>query len=390
MVENDLISIIVPVYNAEEFIDKCVFSIMNQSYSMIEIILVDDGSTDKSLSKMLKLATLDSRIKVFSQQNGGPNAARRTGIIKASGKYVMFVDSDDYIDPSMCETLKDEIKEENIEIAVASWTVLTVDGKEKEYKNKYEGVYDGRFIAENVIRTNIFFEYNLIHTLVGKLFSRQLLLPILEKIDKRIKFTEDVPCFMLACLDARKIVIINKPLYYVSYNLNSLTRQHNKSVLNDMRLLFWYMKRELRERNAKKIMFKEMEYLVIRSLITNGYADAFGKFEYLYPYKKVILNSNIIVYGGGVFGNELVSYICSSGKYNLVAWVDASFESLRGKGMLVIPPSDISSFEYDFIVVAVINPKVVLEIKEQLIRNGISKKKIMTMEQIDVDINMVF
>lgn len=101
--KNPLVSIIVPVYNTEKYIRECLNSLIQQSYSHIEIIAVDDGSTDNSLCLLKKLAAKDSRLKVFSQPNQGVSAARNLALSKATGTYVMFVDADDWIDSSTIE-----------------------------------------------------------------------------------------------------------------------------------------------------------------------------------------------------------------------------------------------------------------------------------------------
>ena len=93
----ELISIIIPIYNSERFIDRCLYSVLNQSFSDFEVILVDDGSTDSSPVLCDAYALKDNRIKVFHRQNGGASAARNFGLSVASGRYISFVDSDDYI-----------------------------------------------------------------------------------------------------------------------------------------------------------------------------------------------------------------------------------------------------------------------------------------------------
>ena len=103
--DNELISIIVPVYNVEKYIAKCLDSLVNQTYLNIEILLIDDGSTDKSLSICKKYAAVDSRIKLFSKENGGVSSARNLGLLHVQGEYVVFVDSDDFVSPKYCEHL---------------------------------------------------------------------------------------------------------------------------------------------------------------------------------------------------------------------------------------------------------------------------------------------
>lgn len=102
-----LISVIVPVYNVVDYLQRCVDSIRNQTYPNLEIILVDDGSTDKSGALAEKMAMEDRRIRVFHKENGGASSARNLGISMAEGDYIGFVDGDDYIEPKMYERLLD-------------------------------------------------------------------------------------------------------------------------------------------------------------------------------------------------------------------------------------------------------------------------------------------
>ena len=101
--DNELISIIVPVYKVEKYLEKCVKSILKQTYTNLEIILVDDGSPDKCGQLCDELAKTDDRIKVFHKENGGLSDARNFGVERANGEYIGFVDSDDYIHESMYE-----------------------------------------------------------------------------------------------------------------------------------------------------------------------------------------------------------------------------------------------------------------------------------------------
>lgn len=117
---NPLISVIVPIYNAEEYLDRCVMSILNQTYKNLEIILVNDGSTDGSPQKCDNYANNDSRIKVIHKSNGGVCSARNAGLDICQGEYIGFVDSDDWIDPIMYEKLLSLCKEEGTVATIGS------------------------------------------------------------------------------------------------------------------------------------------------------------------------------------------------------------------------------------------------------------------------------
>ena len=127
--DDTLISIIVPVYKVEQYLEKCVNSISAQTYSNLEIILVDDGSPDKCGDICDSLAKKDNRIKVIHKPNGGLSSARNAGIDIASGQYIGFVDSDDSIEPYMYEKLLELIKHDSTKLAVCAVNYVYEDGK---------------------------------------------------------------------------------------------------------------------------------------------------------------------------------------------------------------------------------------------------------------------
>ncbi len=135
--ENELISVVVPVYNVENYLKRCITSIINQTYKNLEIILVDDGSTDGSSEICDKFSLKESRIKVVHKNNGGLSDARNVGIEIATGKYITFIDSDDYVLKDYVEYLYNLIKKYNTKIAICSYSVFTDKGKIIDYGKKY-------------------------------------------------------------------------------------------------------------------------------------------------------------------------------------------------------------------------------------------------------------
>lgn len=115
------ISVIVPVYNVEKYLDKCVQSILNQTYENIELVLIDDGSTDGSSKICDKYGKIDSRVKVIHKENGGLSSARNRGIDEAVGKFITFIDSDDYIHHQMLEILYEGIIKNKSDISICEY-----------------------------------------------------------------------------------------------------------------------------------------------------------------------------------------------------------------------------------------------------------------------------
>ena len=127
------ISVIVPVYNAENYIDKCVESLVNQTYKNLEIILVNDGSTDSSGTKCDEWAKKDSRIKVIHKENGGVSSARNAGLDVAEGAYVAFVDSDDSLKTTAYEKSVSEIQQHNLDLLIFGYETVFTDHSVKKY-----------------------------------------------------------------------------------------------------------------------------------------------------------------------------------------------------------------------------------------------------------------
>lgn len=138
-----LISVIVPVYNVEKYLHRCVDSIIHQSYHNLEIIIVDDGSTDDSAVMCDEYSALDNRIVVIHKQNGGLSSARNEGIDIAHGEYLSFIDSDDYIDKFMLEKLYTALTENDADISVCN------------YQNVYENDFQGMHIVNQEIKFNV-------------------------------------------------------------------------------------------------------------------------------------------------------------------------------------------------------------------------------------------
>lgn len=127
--ENELISVIVPVYNVSRYIDRCMTSLLKQTYENIEIILVDDGSPDDCGFKCDQYARTDSRVYVIHKKNAGLGMARNSGLDIAKGKYVAFIDSDDYVDEQMFERLYDRLKHEKADTCFCRYYDRTSDGQ---------------------------------------------------------------------------------------------------------------------------------------------------------------------------------------------------------------------------------------------------------------------
>ena len=264
--KQDLISVIVPVYNVEKYLEECINSIINQTYKNLEIILVDDGSKDNSSRICDELSKKDSRIRVIHKENGGVSDTRNVGILNSTGKYIQFADSDDFMEDNMIETLYKDIVESKAEVAMCSYYLFkngikTTDANyEKEIYNKEQIL--GEILLDEKIRSyawNKLFKKNLFDEIQfpnGKVFEDIYIIPrVLEK--------------------SEKVVFNNTPLYYYRHRDNSISKIKSisriESAINNSYLRY--------KQINKKI--KDLKIYNINSMLNRICCEYFENQDYL-------------------------------------------------------------------------------------------------------------
>ncbi len=247
------ISVIIPVYNAEKYLDQCLQSVCGQTYSNIEILIINDGSKDNSLEKCNKWAEKDTRIKVFSKENEGQGKARNLGLDNAVGDYICFVDSDDYIHPQMLELLIDTAQKFNSDLVQCKYSEVTAEQKIEpshiEDTDKYINLSrseDEQFLC--------YYTDDIIP--VNKLINKNLLKD--NRFPERMYYEDKHLMFRLRHY-AQNIVYLDIPLYYYVQSPNSTMRndldeKRLKSMFRIMEELLDFCKKE----NLKKDYDSEM------------------------------------------------------------------------------------------------------------------------------------
>lgn len=219
---NDTISVIIPVYNTEKYLEKCVDSVINQTYASLEIILVNDGSTDSSPKICDRYAELDNRIKVVHKKNGGLSSARNAGLEAATGNYIGFIDSDDYITPDMYETLY-SLAESSDVLPCTLFAKTTEDGEILPLKTPH--INGGITDAKEYLREL------LLHT--GDVSACTKLFP--AEVIKTIRFNEDKLnedlLFMIEIIPhIKKVAFANKTGYFYLSRTGSISSGYGKAI----------------------------------------------------------------------------------------------------------------------------------------------------------------
>lgn len=220
------ISIIVPVYNVEKYVEKCIQSLINQSYKNIEIILVDDGSNDRSNKIIDEYAKVDSRILTIHQKNKGVSAARNAGLKVATGEYVGFVDPDDYVDYQMYETMLKKIELNMSDLAVCGFSKVTeLSDKEEIFEIKDELLSPKKCVED-------LFDfrggYAIKPSVWNKLFRRDKIGDL--KFDENIGISEDLKFVVQYILKCNSIVYVKQAFYKNLQRDGSITRSKGKAA----------------------------------------------------------------------------------------------------------------------------------------------------------------
>lgn len=221
------ISIIVPVYNAAEYLNDCLNSFLNQTKKEIEVVLVDDGSKDNSLEICKEFSKKDSRVKVISQENGGPSSARNTALDSVIGQWILFVDSDDAIATDMCEKMYNAAMKTNADMVLCNMVNIFPSGKRETCRPFYENrvfedeelhLYEKMMIQR---KTETGEDTTVMTGPVCKLIRRDIIKE--HRFPFELRLAEDV-CFLASIFsNIKKVVYINEDLYYRYVRENSLT-----------------------------------------------------------------------------------------------------------------------------------------------------------------------
>lgn len=256
------LSVIIPVYNVEKYVEQCLHSVVGQSYENLEIIIVNDGSTDKSWDICEKFASIDSRIKLIHQINGGVSVARNTGIENSTGNYITFVDSDDWLEKEMYSKMMSQAEKFPDLDMIMCDTVLISDGCKKTSSEFIRGGYysNDEIISDlypTLLVTENFGKIPIVSA-CSSLFRRSVLEKNRIRFNPSLKYSEDY-------LFMAEIMISVKSYFYLKGDFNYNYRQHpdsrSKLLQRD-----WWSSLLLLSRKLKEFLEPSVEYDFSRQL----------------------------------------------------------------------------------------------------------------------------
>ncbi len=390
MYRTNKVSIVIPVYNTAEYLPECIESIRRQTLKEIEIICVDDGSTDGSSDILDEYALRDDRIRVIHKDNGGPASARKAGLRAANGQYIGFADSDDWIEEDMYELLYQKAENQRVDIVTCGFFL------EGNYTTMHmdtvpQGLYAGedmRELREKAIYNLEEKSSGLKASLCYKLFKKDLICEAQYKIPDEITMADDKMCLLTALLECNSVYVCHKALYHYRIRENSIVHSGSAEYLLKVYAVYKYLG-ELFEHSCFTKNMRWQAELYITELLYKGINLLLG-FEnknllWVDPYwmDKIPVGSRIILYGAGDLGRKYRRQLQSRSDLEYITCIDFSYENLNTEEFTVESPDVVNNYVYDYIIITIKNPQKAQEVKKDLGRLGIVDDKILWFNQAD-------
>lgn len=387
---NDLVSIIVLAYKVERYLDQCIQSIINQTYKNLEIILVCKDSGDRCSQICEKYVHIDSRIIFVDQKDSGVDAARKLGMRHANGKYIGYVDGDDWIEPEMYEKLLGYAKSYKVDI-VESGVIDSWEDTEKRRGFYFpEGCYKGDVFEKNIesrlLYTGDFFQ----HGISGYMWSKLFLKSSIEKYQLMggmlNEYIDDIMVSLPCVAQTKSIYVAHE--YYYHYRMHSDNGKRVEKKGEGLKLMQCYeemFKRyegtQLCRKGDVQIQSFMMYWLLLRAPEIFDLPD---EDIFLRPFGGIERKSRIILYGAGMAGNFWEHYIKSVPECDLICWVDKNFETIKGQRD-ICDPEKIKELDFDYIVISIMRANAVNEVKRYLKELGVTSEKILWIQQKYID-----
>ncbi len=384
-----LISIVIPVYNAEKYLSRCVESIIDQTYKNLEIILVDDGSLDNSGGICDDYAEKDNRIKVIHTENNGAGLARKIGIKASAGNYIGFVDSDDWIDNHMYQYMMELMIEQDVELVQTGFWLFSEGekvshgvGENKKYCQSDSANYCGY--------TNLFNFYNVITPNVcNKLFKRYTVEKYYLNIPDEIIYGEDAACVYAAIPFIDSVYVSDEIFYnYNQNNDNSVCKgvKTNINYVNDVMRLHKHLSEAYQSHKEKDILIEQLSIHTMKLLVSVLPKDIHDRLiHYYFPISDLGNNTNVIIYGAGKVGTAYYRQFKKYSNINIVSVVDKGKSGDKLGNMLISSVDILTQKEFDYIIIALLQENLVNEIIENLSQeHSIPKEKIIWKKPIHI------
>jgi glycosyltransferase involved in cell wall biosynthesis len=297
-------SIIVPVYNVEQYLLKCIESIINQNRNDLEVILVDDGSTDGSSTICDNYSNKYDYIKTIHKENGGLVSARKAGALISLGEYIMCVDGDDWIDDSYVSSMDEIIQEYRPDIICCGFYQANDNQLEKQKWSGRIGYYSRQNIIGEILPVLISDKngIGLSPNVWAKAIRKSIYVKNQMKVSDKIKIGEDGACTVPCFIEASSIFVTDKCLYYYRYNPNSMTKERTPFSWDGLEQIYYHFKNIV---DTSTFDFeRQFENRMIHSIFNVSYTQFYQKKSYKDICREISTNLSRQIYNSIIFSND--------------------------------------------------------------------------------------
>lgn len=372
--EKPLVSIIVSAYNIHKYIDKCLNSIYDQNYKNIEVIIVDDGSTDGTGEVCDYYTDLDKRFRVIHQTNQGRVLARTRGIQEAVGDYIGIVDGDDWIEPELYEYLMDMALRYNSDMVTSGFirdkngsrsiAERPLEEKECSLPETLEYVLGSMLFDEDVPRLG------MMRSMGTKIYKAQIIKSIIGKVPYQLKIGEDCLTNILYILESKSIYIGKQAYYHYRIHNESTMQRPCQDYLAQINILFIELKNIFCKLQIDDVLLKQLDRMIVHMTIDGlnskiGLSNETYIPEYIFDVDG-LEQKRIILYGAGAVGRDYYLQIQRHKSIQLVLWVDQGYERLKEENLNLSDVSMIINSKFDKILIACRFKKTAEEIMDSL------------------------
>lgn len=370
------LSIIIPVYNTAEYLRECLNSVMAQTIEDMEILLVDDGSTDASSSICDEYAAGYDFIRVFHIENHGQSYARRTGVICAKGEYVGFADSDDWIEGNMYGEMLEYAVENSLDMVCCGLIYEKGGLAVERYNEAAPGVYDYEEVQKKILPRALAFgtdystDREIEPHLVDKLIRKEIITKALSEINEHVYWGEDALSVVKCVMLSNRIGILEKCLYHYRIHGASISSKKDVRAIDSYQQLICELL-DLAKRSDK--IYDQVRYYsvtALRDMLRIGLGVKSEKY-WLFPFEDFRQGLSVALYGAGNVGSCYHTQVYGTGYFKKVDLFDSNCISESVKGPAELHPED-----YDKILIAVENEGTARSIKRSLMEREIPEDKL--------------
>jgi len=374
------VSIIIPAYNTERYIKNCINSVINQTLNDIEVICIDDGSTDETGKILDVYAQKDKRVKVIHQSNSGQAEAKKNGIKIASGKYIAFIDSDDWIKKNMYEEMYFYAQKFDTDAVCCGYFSIKENscvevlpdvksGLYREDKHIYRNLYD--IDKSKVLLNWTYWTY---------LFKREKIYEYVMKVTD-IEQAEDVVAVWSFLVNAESLYVLDKAYYYYRVRQGSSCRRENPNFLTNMNKAYILLKQEFEKNSHADFLLRVLKRAMFDIVQSGSCFTSERQDFFMFPYENVPVGSKLVLYGAGMVGKSYYRQIRENHFCNIVLWVDKSYESISNLKYTILNPEMINDTEFDYLLIAILEYREAKEIAKDIVEDyHVDKEKIILYE----------